>query len=160
MNAASVIGICFGKLMGNRVGVDQWRAVGVNYPGVIVALLPVLLAEGNYLRELQKVSSADSEIFGLPLSALAQSCKIYTNYGERIASKPSEHNELVAIGLVGTNKKINRLTGNLKLYRQGFITISRLFKIYIRASSGSAIFFVFGFRPNSIEAMRERLLIM
>ena len=56
----------------------------MNYPGVIVAPLPVLLAEGNYLRELQQVSSADSEIVAMPFSALAQSCKTYAEYGECI----------------------------------------------------------------------------
>ena len=117
MNAASVIGISFGKLIGNLVGVDQSSADGVHYPGVIVAPLPVLLAEGNTLRELQQASSADGEIFALPFSALAQSCKTYAEYGERIASTQSEHIELVAIGLVGPKKKISRLTGNLKLYR-------------------------------------------
>lgn len=89
----------------------------MNYSGVIVAPLPVLLAEGNYLRELQQVSSADSEIFAMPFIALAQSCKTYAEYGERIASTLSEHIELMAIGLVGPREKINRLTGNLKLYR-------------------------------------------
>ncbi len=72
--------------MGNLVGADQWRADGVNYPGVIVAPLPVLLAEDYYLRELQQVRSADSEVFVMPFGALAQSCKTYAEYGKRIAS--------------------------------------------------------------------------
>lgn len=86
MYAARVIGISFGKLMGNLVGAVQWRADGVNYPGVIVAPLQVLLAEGYYLRELQQVSSANSEIFAMPFDALAQSCETYAEYGKRIAS--------------------------------------------------------------------------
>lgn len=53
----------------------------------------------------------------MPFSALAQSCKTYDEYGERIASAHSENIELVAIGLIGPKKKITRLTGNLKLYR-------------------------------------------
>ncbi|MDI9222866.1 DUF2000 domain-containing protein [Pantoea sp. EA-12] len=117
MNAASVIGISFGKLIDNLVGPDQQSGDGVNYPGVIYAPLPVLLAEGNTLRELQKTSCADEEIFAMPFSALAQSCKTYDEYGERIASAHSENIELVAIGLIGPKKKITRLTGNLKLYR-------------------------------------------
>jgi hypothetical protein len=62
-------------------------------------------------------SGADSEIFAMPFSALAQSCKTYDEYGERIASAQRDHIELVAIGLIGPKKKITRLTGNLKLYR-------------------------------------------
>lgn len=45
------------------------------------APLLVLLAEGNYLRDLQQVGSADSEIFAMPFSELAQSCKTYAEYG-------------------------------------------------------------------------------
>ena len=116
MNAASVIGISFGKLTGNLVGPDQQSLDGVNYPGVIYAPLPVLLADGNYLRELQQISGADSDIFSMPFSALAQSCKTYEEYGERIADAHSDQIELVAIGLIGPKKKITRLTGNLKLY--------------------------------------------
>lgn len=71
MNAVSVIGISFGKLIANLVGAEQLSADDVNYPGVIVAPMPVLLAEGNYLRELQQAGSADSEIFAMPFSALA-----------------------------------------------------------------------------------------
>lgn len=117
MNAASVIGISFGKLIENLVGPDRQSEDGLNYPGVIYAPLPVLLAEGNTLRELQKISSTDTEIFAMPFSALAQSCKTYDEYGERIASANSDNIELVAIGLIGPKKKITRLTGNLKLYR-------------------------------------------
>ena len=64
----------------------------MNYPGVIVVPLPVLLAEGNYLRVLQQVSSAYSKIFDMPFTALAQPCKPLEEYGERIDSTQSEHN--------------------------------------------------------------------
>ncbi len=117
LNAASVIGISFGKLIDNVVGPDLQSEDGLNYPGVIYAPLPVLLADGHYLRELQQASSADPDIFAMPFSALAQSCKTYEEYGERIASAHSDHIELVAIGLIGPKKKITRLTGNLKLFR-------------------------------------------
>lgn len=89
----------------------------MNYPGVFVAPPPVLLAEDNYLRELQQVSSSESEIIAMPFSALAQSCRTCAEYRERILSTSSEHIELVAIGVVGPKLKINRLTGKLKLYR-------------------------------------------
>lgn len=117
MNAASVIGIGFGRLTDNLVGPDMQSQDGVNYPGVIAAPLPVLLAAGDYLRELHGVSEADEELVAMPFSALAQSCKTYEEYGERIAATPSGQIELVALGLIGPKKKITRLSGNLKLYR-------------------------------------------
>jgi len=117
INAASVIGISFGRTTENLVGPDRRSADEINYPGVISSPLPVLLASGDYIRELQRAASEEEAIYAMPFSALAQSCKTYEEYGEKIAAASSENIELVAIGLIGPKKKISRLTGNLALFR-------------------------------------------
>lgn len=117
MNAASVIGISFGRTVENLVGPDLQSADGVNYPEVIYAPLPVLLAGDDYVQRLLKIASEDDEIYAMPFSALAQSCRTYEEYGERISPVASQQIELVAIGLIGPKKKISRLTGNLPLYK-------------------------------------------
>ncbi|MGK7246386.1 DUF2000 domain-containing protein [Buttiauxella agrestis] len=117
INAASVIGMSFGHTVENLVGPDMQSADAVNYPGVIYAPLPILLAPGAYIQELLNIAEADEEIYTMPFSALAQSCKTYDEYGERIAAVSSNNIELVAIGLIGPKKKITRLTGNLGLYK-------------------------------------------
>lgn len=117
MNAASVIGISFGRRVDNLVGPDMQSLDEVNYPGVIYAPLPVLLASGDYLHELQASAESDDEMYVMPFSALAQSCKTYEEYGERISSVKSENIELVAIGIIGPKKKLTRMTGNLPLYK-------------------------------------------
>lgn len=117
INAASVIGISFGRTVENLVGPDRQSADAVNYPGVIYAPLPVLLAPGSYLSELLSAAQQDDEMYAMPFSALAQSCKTYEEYGERISAVGSDGIELVAIGLIGPRKKITRLTGSLALYK-------------------------------------------
>lgn len=117
MNAASVIGISFGRTVENLVGPDQCSLDDINYPGVIYAPLPVLLASGETIRQLQSGAEQDEEIYVMPFSALAQSCKTYEEYGERIASVNSDNIELVAVGLIGPKKKITKMTGNLSLYK-------------------------------------------
>lgn len=117
INAASVIGISFGRTVENLVGPDMQSVDSTNYPGVIYAPLPVLLASGDYLYQLQHNAKNDEEIYLMPFSALAQSCKTYEEYGERISSVKSDNIELVAIGMIGPKKKISKLTGNLPLYR-------------------------------------------
>ncbi|MGY3111777.1 hypothetical protein ACVWYV_000008 [Pantoea eucalypti] len=117
MNAASVIGISFGRTVDDLVGPDMQSLDEVNYPGVIYAPLPVLLASGDYLHELQASAESDDEMYVMPFSALAQSCKTYEEYGERISSVKSENIELVAIGIIGPKKKLTRMTGNLPLYK-------------------------------------------
>lgn len=117
MNAASVIGISFGKFIENLVGPDMQSLDGLIYPGVIHSPLPVLLSSADYLQELQRTANEDPDIYAMPFSALAQSCKTYDEYGERISSVSSANIELVAIGLIGPKKKITGLTGNLPLYK-------------------------------------------
>jgi len=117
MNAASVIGVSFGRAVDNLVGAALQSQDGVTYPGVITAPLPVLLATGDYLRELHGRCAADETFFVLPFSALAQSCRSYAEYEERMRDATSPNIELVALGLAGPKKAVTRLTGNLKLYR-------------------------------------------
>lgn len=117
MNAASVVGMSFGRAVDNLVGADLQTRDGMTFPGVITVPLPVLLATGDYLRELHQRCAADDSFFVLPFSALAQSCKHYAEYEERMRDTSSPNIELVALGLAGPKKAITRLTGNLKLYR-------------------------------------------
>jgi len=117
INAASVIGISFGRMVENLVGPDMQSIDDINYPGVIYSPLPVLLASADYIRQLQTTAEIDNEIYIMPFSSLAQSCKTYQEYEERISSVKSENIELVAIGLIGPKKKITRMTGNLPLYK-------------------------------------------
>lgn len=117
MNAASVIGISFGRIVENLVGPDMQSLDEVNYPGVIYSPLPVLLASGEYLSEIQANAESDDEIYVMPFSALAQSCKTYEEYGEKISSVKSNNIELVAIGVIGPKKKLTKMTGNLPLYK-------------------------------------------
>jgi len=116
INAASVIGISFGRTTENLVGPDMQSLDDVNYPGVICSPLPVLLAPGSYIQELQRIAKEEN-LYAMPFSALAQSCKTYDEYGERISSVSSENIELVAIGLMGPKKRITKLIGNLALFK-------------------------------------------
>jgi hypothetical protein len=117
INAASVIGISFGRTVENLVGPDMQSLDAINYPGVIYSPLPVLLASGEYIHELLTHAESDNEIYIMPFSALAQSCKTYDEYGERISSVDSSNIELVAVGLIGPKNKITKMTGNLPLYK-------------------------------------------
>ncbi|POP47637.1 DUF2000 domain-containing protein [Superficieibacter electus] len=117
INAASVIGISFGRTIAGLVGPDRQSLDAVNYPGVISAPLPVLRASGEALRHFLSVAEADNEMYVMPFSALAQSCKTYDEYGERISAVNSDAIALVAIGLAGPKKKVTKMTGDLPLYK-------------------------------------------
>ncbi|WP_122335679.1 DUF2000 domain-containing protein [Pseudomonas coronafaciens] len=116
-NAVSVIGVSMGRSVEGLVGPDMQSSDSVNYPGVIYAPLPILLSSNKSLHELQEKALADDEIFSIPFSALAQSCKTYQEYESRISEADSSSIELVAIGLIGPKKKISKLSGNFPLFK-------------------------------------------
>lgn len=117
INAASVIALSMGHSTENLVGPDMISQDKKNYPGVIYAPLPVLQATGEYLHKIYGQTCNDTDIYTMPFSALAQSCKTYDEYEKRIASLDSNNIELVALGLIGPRKKIVALTGNLPLFK-------------------------------------------
>lgn len=116
-NAVSVIGVSLGRTIEGLVGPDMQSLDHVNYPGVIYAPLPILLSTNENLHALRDKSLADEDIYLMPFSALAQSCKTYDEYETRISNTDSSAIELVALGLVGPQKKISKLTGNLPLFK-------------------------------------------
>jgi hypothetical protein len=117
MNASSVIGISFGKCIDNIVGPNMKSKDDVNYPGVIYSPLPVLLGSGSYLLDLQSIAEKNEDIFVMPFSSLAQSCRTYDEYDKKLSAEESQHIELAGIGLVGPKKIITKLTGNLPLFK-------------------------------------------
>jgi len=116
-NAVSVIGVSLGRLVNDLVGPDLNSRDGVNYPGVIYAPLPILVAGNPLLQSLHEQAAADPDVLAVPFSALAQSCRTYQEYEQRISEADSAAIELVAIGLVGPQKKIKKWTGNLPLFK-------------------------------------------
>lgn len=117
INAASVIGVGLGCNVDNLVGKDFKSLDGVNYPGVIYSPLPLLSSTQKHIDEIFSIVKNDSEIHIMPFSSLAQSCKTYVEYGNKMSSTSSEEIQLVAIGLVGPKKKITKLVGSLPLYK-------------------------------------------
>lgn len=116
-NAVSVIGMSLGHLIDGLVGPDIHSQDNICYRGVIYSPLPILLAKGDAITALHNRLFADPDLTLMPFSALAQSCKTYSEYEDKMAMTPSEHIRLVALGIVGTKKKVNKFTGNLSLFR-------------------------------------------
>jgi hypothetical protein len=117
INAVSVIGVSMGRSVEGLVGPDMQSRDGVNYPGVIYAPLPILFSNNELLRNILEKALEDDEIQSIPFSALAQSCKTYQEYEERISEADNSTIEVVAIGLIGSKKNISKLTGSLPLFK-------------------------------------------
>ncbi|PID64667.1 MAG: hypothetical protein CR977_03505 [Gammaproteobacteria bacterium] len=86
INAASVIAIGLGKNVSNLVGKDLQSLDHRHYPGVIYSPLPVLTACEAHIKEIFASAEKDDDIYIMPFSSLAQSCKTYDEYEGKIAS--------------------------------------------------------------------------
>lgn len=87
MNAASVIGVSLGNKVNNMVGNDLNSLDNMNYPGVIYAPLPILKSAEQYMKEIEVVAYQKDDIYIIPFSLLAQSCRTYDEYQQKLSEQ-------------------------------------------------------------------------
>ena len=117
VNAASVLSVTLGDRIAELVGSDVKDADGVVHPGVIYSPLPVLISDMPGIGRIIQVASADDDMFCATFSSLAQSCKTYDEYIQRMSETPTADLRAVAVAIVGPRKKVNKLVGSLPLFR-------------------------------------------
>lgn len=118
-NTAAIMGITLGKKMPEVVGVNVTDRSGCEHLGIIEFPVPILrgsrsvikqMREKFYLPEFQDLTVAD-------FSDLAQSCKTYDEFTEKIGCISESALRYFGIAVCGAKKKVNKLTGSLPLLR-------------------------------------------
>lgn len=117
VNAASVLAVTLGHRVDGLVGSDVKDADGIVHPGIIYTPLPVLKANAADIGRIVESASGDPEVFCVAFSSLAQSCKTYDEYIQRMNETPTSGLEAVAAAMAGPKKKVNKLVGSLPLLR-------------------------------------------
>lgn len=115
-NAASVITMTLGKQVPALVGPDVKDADGILHPGIVLIPVPILTAAPDKVRAIWE-SAGEGDIVRVGFSSLAQSCRTYDEYLERMAATPSGDLDSAGVGLFGVKKLVNRLAGSLPLLR-------------------------------------------
>jgi hypothetical protein len=114
-NAASVLSITLGHRIDGLVGADVKDADGVAHPGIIHMPIPILNAPREKIATIVQAASEEDGLFFVSFSALAQSCKTYDEYIDKMAATATADLDSVGIGLHGPQKRVNRLVGSLPL---------------------------------------------
>jgi len=117
VNAASILSVTLGHRVDGLVGSDVKDANNIVHPGIICTPLPVLKTDSPDIARIIESALAEEEIFCVAFSSLAQSCKTYDEYIQRMGETPTAAIEAVAVALVGPKKKVNKLIGSLPLLR-------------------------------------------
>ncbi len=118
-NTAAILGITLGKNLPEAVGPDVTDGSGVLHPGIIAFPVPILRGDRESLRALRERLRTPpfSALFAADFSELAQGCRTYGEFQEKIAAAPEDGLQYLGVAVCGDKKLVNKLTGNLPLLR-------------------------------------------
>ena len=118
-NTAVILGITLGQKMPQIVGTDTIDKTGRTHLGIITFPVPILKANAEALKMLwEKLYSEDfSDLTTADFSDLAQSCKTYSEFIEKMNATREEDLNYLGLAICGAKKKVNKLTGSLPLLR-------------------------------------------
>lgn len=118
-NTAAILGMTLGKRMSELVGRDVADADKNTHLGIIEIPLPILKASANKVRELRNLLYTPdfADLTVVDFSNLAQSCKVYEDYIQKMENTRTDTLTYWGIAIVGNKKKVNKLTGSLPLLR-------------------------------------------
>lgn len=118
-NTAAIMGITLGQTMPEIVGKNVTDGNGNEHMGIIKFPVPVLKGNTELIKSIrEKLYSTDySELTVVDFSDLAQSCKTYGEFIEKMKAVDESELQYLGIAVCGAKKKINKLTGNLPLLR-------------------------------------------
>ena len=118
-NTAAILGITLGEERPGLVGADVTDRSGRRHPGIIEFPVPVLKGSAAVIRHLrERLYDPDySDLTVVDFSDLAQGCKTYGEFIDKMARVPEEELNYLGIAVCGAKKKVNRLTGSMGLLR-------------------------------------------
>lgn len=118
-NAAAILGITMGMKMPDVVGGDVPDAESRPHAGIIQFPVPILKGDAQRLKALRAklFEPLFSDLTVVDFSTLAQSCKTYREFTEKMAHTREPELQYIGLALCGDKRKVNQLTGNLPLLR-------------------------------------------
>lgn len=118
-NTAAIMGITLGKKMPEVIGADVYDKTGKEHLGIIAFPVPVLKGNTEQIKSIRKklYEPEFSELIVVDFSDLAQGCKTYKEYIEKMKLTSEAELTYFGIAVCGGKKKVNQLTGSMALLR-------------------------------------------
>ena len=118
-NTAGIMGITLGKHMPETVGPDVRDKSGREHLGIIEFPVPILKADKEKIRSIreQLYQPCYSDLMVVDFSDVAQGCRTYDEFIDKAAQAEEKEFQYLGIGICGSKKLVNKLTGNLPLLR-------------------------------------------
>lgn len=118
-NTAAILGITLGKHLPEVVGADVADCDGSVHLGIIEFPVPILRGSAAQIKALRQrlYDPAFGEITAVDFSDLAQGCKSYQEFTEKMGRTEADGLTYLGLALCGPKKMVNKLTGSLPLLR-------------------------------------------
>ena len=118
-NTAAILGAALGRSHPELVGEDLPDGTGEAHRGIVQVPIAILRGGREELARLWAAAHgpACEGLEVLDFSDLAQGCRTYGEYAEKLSGRGPETLRWLGIGLCGPQKLVNRLTGSLPLLR-------------------------------------------
>lgn len=118
-NTAAILGITLGKMLPEVVGADVLDRSGKPHLGIIEFPVPVLRGSSEVIRGIrEKLYRPEfQELTAVDFSNLAQGCKTYDEFLEKMGQVPEDALQYLGVAICGVKKKVNQLTGSMPLLR-------------------------------------------
>ena len=115
-NTAAVLAVNAGRDYPDAVGPDIEDASGVVHPGLTCLALTILGAPASDLPDLAQ-RGRDAGLAVVGFSDLAQSCRHYGEYQERLGAAATSDLGWRGVLFMGEPKAVTKLTSSLPLYK-------------------------------------------
>lgn len=118
-NTAAIMGITLGKERPELVGRDVCDRSGKRHQGIIAFPVPILKGDSGMIKSIRErlYDPEFSDLSVVDFSDLAQGCKTYEEFIEKMSKASGTELNYLGIAICGTKKKVNKLTGNVPLLR-------------------------------------------
>ncbi len=139
-NTAAIMGITLGKQMPEVVGADVYDKTGNGHLGIIEFPVPILKGNVDVIKAIrEKLYEPEfSELTVVDFSDLAQGCKTYDEFIEKMKDVSEAELNYFGIAICGAKKKVNKLTVNMdvitisSLVQHGLINRGRIFTFSVQ----------------------------
>lgn len=118
-NTTAILGNTLGSHYPNAVGKDVLDKNENEHLGIIEIPIPILKGNKEFLNNLRNTlyNEEYKDMIVADFSDVAQSCKTYDEYIDKISKIESNNINYFGIAIYGTKKQVNKLTGSIGLLR-------------------------------------------
>jgi len=118
-NTTAILGNALGSHYPNAVGKDVLDKNENEHLGIIEIPIPILKGNKEFLNNLRDTLYKEEykDMIVADFSDVAQSCKTYDEYIDKISKIESNNINYFGIAIYGTKKQVNKLTGSIGLLR-------------------------------------------